>query len=460
MKVNKILKSISVAVLAQIISLCISLFMSFYVSKFMTIEGFGYYQLFLFYSTYVGIFQFGASEGIYLLNGGKDYSEVNKKQINHLFKNILLVQIIIIAALNCIIQIFLMDRNKKVVFSILFIFIIVNFIVTYFGYLLQATKRIKEYSYAIIVGKVFTLAMFLGLVKYKQYDFQLYCIVYLIGYIISSIVILYKCRDIIIKKDNTKLNLLQVKKVLVSGSSLLLANLISSFIVGVNRLYIERCFGIETFGKVSMALSLSNFFILFAIQIGLVIFPSIITLSSSKKAYVYTRTDFLLGYMIFFIFLAYTPLKYILNLWIPQYYESLQWLLLLIPFTIYEIKNQVLYNTYMKAMRNEKYLFYINIFAFTICAILNLFIVFNLKSIIGAIIVLDLAIICKSLLLNIKLIRQLKINNYFYIYYNIFCILILTFLYYYEVSYRGIYTIVFGIIYSIIYYKNLKNNIH
>ena len=51
----------------------------------MSIDGYGYYQLFLFYSTYVGLFQFGVSEGVYLENGGKKFSQLNHLSLSNCF---------------------------------------------------------------------------------------------------------------------------------------------------------------------------------------------------------------------------------------------------------------------------------------------------------------------------------------------------------------------------------------
>lgn len=42
-------------------------------------EEYGYCQLHLFYSSYVGFLHFGWNDGIYLRYGGKNYIELDKK---------------------------------------------------------------------------------------------------------------------------------------------------------------------------------------------------------------------------------------------------------------------------------------------------------------------------------------------------------------------------------------------
>ena len=61
------------ALIAQTISLLLSLIISFIVPKFLGVEEFGYWQLFVFYSSYVNIAQLGISDGLYLRLGGENY---------------------------------------------------------------------------------------------------------------------------------------------------------------------------------------------------------------------------------------------------------------------------------------------------------------------------------------------------------------------------------------------------
>lgn len=52
--------------------------------------------------------------------------------------------------------------------------------------------------------------------------------------------------------------------------------------------------------------------------------------------------------------LVYMPLYYVLNLWLPQYKESLVYLIFLLPLCVYEGKMNLLCTTYFKVLRLEK----------------------------------------------------------------------------------------------------------
>lgn len=63
---KKIVSNVMYALMAQGISLILSVLMALIVPKIMGIEEFSYWQLFLFYSGYSGFFHFGLNDGIYL----------------------------------------------------------------------------------------------------------------------------------------------------------------------------------------------------------------------------------------------------------------------------------------------------------------------------------------------------------------------------------------------------------
>lgn len=407
---SKLIKSMSYAVVAQGVSLLVSIFMSFFVSRYMSIDGYGYYQLFLFYSTYVGLFQFGVSEGVYLENGGKKFSQLESPKLKQLFFNTFFVELIVLAVACSILGSLTSDNNKKYVILLIALYSVTYLFVMYFGMLLQAVNLTEKYSRSIIVGKLTTLLLFFGLVIMKNYDYYWYCIVFLAGYVLSGVIVTYDCRDILKERIKPEFILFKNKKIIIAGSSLLLSGLISSFIIGINRIYIEQFLGIEIFAKVSMALSLCNFVILFAIQVGMVMFPSVVVLQEDVKARLYEKLNDYTGLIAPVVFLGYVPLRIILSLWIPQYTDSIRWMLLFVPYMVYEIKTQVMYNTYIKALRKEKLLFLVNLAALIACGLLNYVIIKITKDVVLLFWVVDIVMIIKSFYLSKRIEKEYNLN--------------------------------------------------
>lgn len=403
----------SYAVIAQAISLLVSVFMSFFVSKFMTVGGFGYYQLFLFYSTYVGLFQFGISEGVYLENGGKTYESLHYPELKQLFINSLITEAILLVIFCGGFFALTDDIGKKYIVLFIAAYAVAYLLVMYFGMLLQSVNKTERYSRSIIIGKLFTLVLFIALVAIKNYDYIWYCVIYLIGYILSGAIVAIDCKEIIAAKIKPAFVLLQRKKTIIAGSSLLLSGLISSFLIGVNRIYIEQFLGIEVFAKVSIALSLCNFVILFAIQVGMVMFPNVVLLNKEDKTSLYRRLNEYTCLLAPCVFVGYIPLKIILGMWIPQYTESIRWMLLFIPYMVYEIKTQIMYNTYLKALRKERTLFRVNLAALIVCAIVNFVVIKHFQQLEAAFWVIDIIMIVKSMILSRIIENEYGINLVF-----------------------------------------------
>ena len=107
---NKLLKNLSYAFVAQGISLFLSIIMNFIVPKLLDVEGFAYWQLFLFYVSYAGVFSFGFVDGIYLKLGGVSYDSLNKKEIGGLCRKFSIL-VVIIAFFLFILTTFLLRNN-------------------------------------------------------------------------------------------------------------------------------------------------------------------------------------------------------------------------------------------------------------------------------------------------------------------------------------------------------------
>lgn len=78
---KKFLTNLSYAFGAQFISLALSMILSLLVPKLLGVTSFGYWQLFIFYTSYIPFFHFGLNDGVYLLNGGKSYDELDKSSL-------------------------------------------------------------------------------------------------------------------------------------------------------------------------------------------------------------------------------------------------------------------------------------------------------------------------------------------------------------------------------------------
>ena len=192
-------------------------------------------------------------------------------------------------------------------------------------------------------------------------DYRLLLAADLIGKAVGLVVAVCRCRDIVFgRMVPFRSGLSEAGKNINVGFKLMIANIASLLIVGIVRMTIENKWGVATFGKVSLTMSVSNLLMVFISAVSIILFPTLRRTSDDKLAgmYDFMRTSImtvLLGLLIF-----YYPAKLLLTAWLPKYAEALTYMALMFPVCVFESKTSMLVNTYMKILRREKWILLIN----------------------------------------------------------------------------------------------------
>lgn len=403
------IKNMVYAFSAQIISVLLSVLMSLVVPKLLGVEEFSYWQLFLFYITYVGFFHLGITDGMYLKIGGTEYKEVDKGEVSSQFWFLTFIQILLFTLIVIISASIDIVNTRKVILFASAVYMVIANMNWFLGYVFQATNRVKVYSCTVMIDKVLFL-VFVGIALiFKINNLILFVGVYLITRFISLIYIMIKAKDIIFTKPKSFAKSLQL--VLDSskiGINLTLASISSILILGIGRFMIDKEWGITSFGKFSFAISLTNFFLLFIQQISIVLFPTLRQVDKNKGKELYEKMSNILNVILPSIYVLYIPIKVILGFWLPQYKESLEYLAILLPLCIFDGKMQMISNTYFKVLREERKLLIVNVISLLLSTIFSYLGVYIIRNIYAVIIGLILAIAVRSIISEIYLSKKLN----------------------------------------------------
>lgn len=395
-KAMSFIKNMSYTISSNLISLIISTLVVLIVPKLIGIEEYGYWQLYIFYTSYVGFLHFGWNDGIYLRFGGEEYNNLDKRLFYSQFIELLGSQLFI-AILIWLGSYFLVeDHNRGFILQMVAIaMVLVNTRIMFF-YILQATNRIKEFAILTMLDRIVYILLIVIFLLFGVRNFKLMIIADLIGKFISLFFAALSCKEIVFRRINTfYLTMSESIKNISVGIKLMFANIASMLIIGIVRFRIERAWDVATFGKVSLTLSISNMMMIFINAVGVIMFPILRRTNQDKLANIYsTMRDFLMVILLGFLIIYY-PLKTIMVAWLPQYAESLLYMSLVFPMFIYEGKMALLINTYLKTLRREKVMLRINV----ISMILSLFMTYISTSIF---VNLDIAILNIVILLAIR----------------------------------------------------------
>lgn len=392
-------KNVSFSLCANVISMLLGCISVLVFPKFLGQKDYAYYQLYLFYMTYAVLSSLGWSDGVYLEIGGKKYEDLDKNRYSTHFWCLLVLQVVfyaIVFAVSC--RIVDDAEKRKIICVVCFGSLIIHS--RYFLYLvLQATNRIKEYSLIIITERLVSvlLGVCVILLGYNSYYYLILLDVF--GRSISLILALFYTRSIVSPfihlypafwKD--------VKGYIVSGAMVLFATLSSSIVMGIGRYGIERHWNLIAFGEVSLTISISNMAVRCINAVGIVMFPTLRKVNKDNLSRIYYIFNSLLMLGVFFVFCFFKPFVELLSAWLPNYSDSFRYAAILLPACVYDCKNSLLISTYLKTLRKERILLYINIVSVLSSLVGTYVSVFVFESIVACVVIMLGTLMLRSVL--------------------------------------------------------------
>jgi len=409
-RARRALKNFGYAAAVQVVALLLSLTLSLVVPKMLGVVAFGYWQLFVFYSSYVGFFHLGMCDGVYLRVGGVPFREMDYKELGAELRTMLLGLLIVSLVGSGCALLWVGDVNRRYVIVTTALVMIIMNVNTFMGSVFQAGNVVRWYSTSLLVNSGIFLALISGAVLARLSDFRYIILMYGAAQICRLVYSLVKGRKIL---PFLKPNIFQVKTLTVVGRDvgiglkLMLANIADLLIVGTGRFFVDHAWGIAEFGQYSFAISLSSLVIMFFSQVSMVLFPELRQLSAESRKRVYRTIRDVLGVLLPAAYLLYLPTQVFVGHWLPNYEMSLTYFGLLLPICVFNGKMNLLYKTYMKVLRRERALLTINVWVFLGNGILCAASVFWLHSVTLVIISSVVAVTVRSVVTEIYLSRIL-----------------------------------------------------
>lgn len=397
--------------MSNILSAMISVVVTLVIPKFINIEQYGYYQLYLFYASYVGVSNLGWCEGVYLKEGGQYYDGIDKPL--HCTQFWLLCFYEVVFFLSLFLGTLLLTPNVEKEFVIgLVCFSGVGMCLRWFiTFLFQATGRVREYAITIVSEKVTFLILSVSTVLAGYREFKLITFFDSIAKYTSLSIGIYFCQDMVFSKLLPIKNVLrEIRENISAGFKLMLASLCSTLIIGIVRFGVETHWSIETFSIVSLTLNISNVVLTAINAIAIVLYPMLRRTDESNIPKIYSNMRVTLMGVIFGGIILYYPAQRLLTVWLPQYAESLRYAAILLPVCAYESKMSMLVNTYYKTLRLESLLMKCNMAALALSIVCTLISTLVLNSVTAAILSILIVLIFRCVISELLLTKHINIQ--------------------------------------------------
>ena len=395
-KKQGLFKNLSYTVLANGTNTLVSMVLVLFVPKVLGVTEYAYWQLYLFYASYVGFFHLGWADGVYLKFGGKEYESLDKQYFNTQFWLLTFAEVILACVICTISLFFVPDGNKREVFFAFGMCCVLQIPRTFLQYVLQTTNRIVNYARNFLLEKFVYAGLVVAALALGFKDFRILVGADLFARGLTLVLLIPECKDIVFKPiRNLGKGMVEAWDNIGIGIKLMIANIASNLLLGIVRWAIQDHWTVETFGKVSLSITASNLLLTFIGAVSIVIYPMLKNISHEQYADIYSKMRNMLMIPVLGLLIVYYPAKEILSWWLPQYAESLRYMALLFPMCVFESKMTMLVTTYLKVLRQERNIMLINWSAVIITGISTLLIVYKFDN-------LTLAIASLPILLGIR----------------------------------------------------------
>ena len=334
----------------QAILLIFGFVQSLIIPKYLSTTDFGYWQLFLLYTSYVGILHLGFLNGILIKWAGRNLEDF-KEEVPLAFKFTLTEQGIIIGILVLIV--WMIDLpSKEMALMVLANALIVNLLM-FFVITAQATKRFKLITVANIsrglLFLIFILAVFFS--GYHGY-FPLILATIAAGLIIL-LLFAFHLRDNLFYHSGHRISLFQYGKDSIRiGIFVLLGNFIAILFMTIDRLTVESFFPITQFAVYAFAMTMCGLATTFLQAVAQVFFPYLSGSGSETRTKAY---HLLRPFLVIFwagVLAAYFPLSAWIRFYLPHYADSLPLMAILLCTVGFSGQIQILhanfFNVYLK----------------------------------------------------------------------------------------------------------------
>lgn len=408
---NGIVKNLSYSVLANGTNTLISMILVLIVPKILGVTEYAYWQLYLFYASYVGFFHFGWADGVYLRFGGRDYDTLDKSYFHKQFWLLTFMEIFLAVMIGIFAIITVPDAQRRVVLIAVGICCILQLPRTFLQYVLQATNRIVNYARNYFLEKIVYAVLVILCLCIGIKQFEVLIAADLVARGVTLLLLTRECRDIVSGKLKGLFEGVREAWNNISvGIKLMFANIASQLLLGIVRWAIQNHWSVETFGRVSLSITASNLLMTFISAVSIVIYPMLKNISLKQYGEVYAKMRNMLMIPVLGLLVVYYPAKVILSWWLPQYAESLRYMALLFPMCVFESKMTMLINTYLKALRREKSILGINCVAVIITFVTTAVSVYMLDNLTIAIVSLPILMGLRCCIGELVLIQEIHVS--------------------------------------------------
>ena len=337
------------------------------IPKYLSVAGYGYWQLFNLYSNYVGILALGFLDGLLVRWAGKDLNQIGG-EIKPAIRFLVLEQLAVIIPLG-LITFFLLHPPLQWIGLMIFVYAFIMNLATFFIFTAQAIRRFWLLTALNVVrGLVFLLLVVL-LFTSGHLEYHYVIVVFLVSFVLFIIALAVRYRRYLWGDHSPAPSPVSLgRKNINTGIFILLGNFVFLIFWTLDRLLVSSFFAIEQFAVYAFASAVAQIAVTFIGAIASVLFPHLSAAAPEQRTRTYQvgKCALILCWAAFLG--AYFPLTALIEFYLPHYTGSLPIIKILFGSLGFFCIVRIMQVTYFKMYgRQRQYLLYgISVLAFAV----------------------------------------------------------------------------------------------
>lgn len=374
--VNEGIKNSIFVVISQGVKLVLSIVRTLILPIILGITSFGYWQVYLLYVAYVGIFTYGYNDGLYLKYGKYSYKELPLKKIRSSLRLFIIIEFISLVLIS--ILIFLEpDPNKRIAMLLATINIPILGLSGTYTYIMQVTNQMKKFSVYTLIDKTIMLLLLCAFWFLHSENYIIIIFADIFSKSLILIIMMFSFKELLFGDTfSLSKSYKELKNNISIGFFLLIANLTGMLILGFGRVIVERFENIDIYATYAFSISTINLVLIFIGSIGLVVYPTLSRIDSSLHSRYFVNLDKLVSIIVFLFLVLYYPLVMFIEKYMSAYTGMFEYLPLIFAIVYVQTKMQIVFTPYFKLLRLEKKLLITNLLGFFVSATLIIILYF------------------------------------------------------------------------------------
>lgn len=330
--------------------------------KLISIELFGHWQVYVLWVTYMGYLTFGLAEGFFVRFSGKGIDDIPHKVVS--FQLLLTFALVGVVTLGIFLAVYFISDDPTLHMVVGFASLTTFFYVprVYLTYVFQSLNMMWPFARAIVMERtIFVVSAF---VIAGTADPQLWQLLTadVVGRFTGLVYMLsLKYRKLGGIREGISADCNETKLTFTAGIALNLSALSAVLLTAAPRFAVQSNFSIVVFAEVAFAFTFVAMFQTVASALSTATLPNLRNAGEANYSRLYNKSSDLLAVVTSQTYLLIFPAIWFVSVWLPEREMLPTLILLMFSFVVFETRSRVISTPFLQAIREERFLMYVNV---------------------------------------------------------------------------------------------------